>query len=63
MIAVIAAGTGGIGQALIEHLLATKTAQRIHASYHVTTPPQPLLEDSRIVWTKADLTSEADVST
>lgn len=62
MIAVIAAGTGGIGQALIEHLLATKTAQRIHASYHVTTPPQPLLEDSRIVWTKADLTSEADVS-
>jgi len=62
MIAAIAAGTGGIGQALIKQLLASNTATTIHASYNNTTPPTQLLDDNRITWNKTNLTSEPEVS-
>ncbi len=61
MIAVIAAGNGGIGQAFIERMLASKPDTIIHASYHHSIPTQTLLDNPRISWTKADLTSESDI--
>lgn len=60
MIAVIAAGNGGIGQALIQQLLARGNIDRIYASYHQTS--ESLIDDPRIVWTQADLTSDESVS-
>ena len=62
MIAVIAAGSGGIGQAIITQLLASNTAIRVYASYNNTTPPRQLLDNNRIVWNKINLTVEPDVS-
>jgi len=63
MITAIAAGNGGIGQALIAQLLSRDPETRVHASYDSTLPSQALLDNSRITWTKADLTSESDIST
>jgi len=61
MIATIAAGNSGIGQALIGHLLNTGKAKEIHASFNNTPPPAALRDDSRIRWTQTNLTSEADI--
>lgn len=61
MIAVIAAGNGGIGQAIIEQMLAANPDTTIHASYNNSTPTQMLLDNRRITWTQVDLTSESDI--
>jgi NAD(P)-dependent dehydrogenase (short-subunit alcohol dehydrogenase family) len=60
MIAVIAAGNGGIGQALIQQLLARGNIDRIYASYHQTS--ESLTEDPRVVWAQTDLTSDSAVA-
>jgi len=63
VIVVVAAGTGGIGQAFIEQILRKTPTASVYASYSKTPPAQALLADDRITWSKADLKSETEVST
>ncbi len=58
MNALILGGSGGIGQAFIDHFLQQENIDSIHATYHQRVPEQA---DSRIQWHQVDVTQEADI--
>ena len=58
MNAVIVGGTGGIGSALVEKLLADNRYGSIHATYHRS---EPALQGDRLHWSQVDITDEASV--
>lgn len=54
----IIGGSGGIGQALIEHCLSAYDDVTIYATYHST---PPAVQHEHIVWFKTDVSAEQDV--
>lgn len=60
MQALVVGGNGGIGNALVERLLAEDQYQHIHATYNRS---QPKLTVPNLSWHKADITKEDEVET
>ena len=58
MEALVVGGNGGIGNALVERLLADDRYQHLHATFR---RKQPDVVDSRLTWHKVDATDERDV--
>ena len=54
----IIGGSGGIGSALIKHLMASKPGSTIYATYHTN---KPEIEHINLEWFKADASSESDI--
>ncbi|WP_299003692.1 SDR family NAD(P)-dependent oxidoreductase [uncultured Shewanella sp.] len=55
----ILGGTGGIGSALIKHVLKQPNVTKVYATFH-TQPPS--LTDPRLQWFKVDITQEAAIA-
>lgn len=51
-------GSGGIGSAIVSHLLALNPAGTVYGTYH---SKKPDIEDSSLIWFKLDVTSEQQI--
>lgn len=56
----IVGGNGGIGRALIEHLLADERVERLDATWRASTPPK--IDDPRVHWHQVDPGLESSVA-
>ena len=54
----IIGGNGGIGKAILRHIIATFPNARIYATYHSTLPEEKRVD---ITWLKANVSLDADV--
>lgn len=54
----IIGGSGGIGKAILRHIIATFPNARIYATYHSTLPEEKRVD---ITWLKANVSLDADV--
>lgn len=54
----IIGGSGGIGKAILRHIITTYPDAKITATYHSTLPEE---HENNITWFKADASSDADI--
>ncbi|MFA0569304.1 SDR family NAD(P)-dependent oxidoreductase [Vibrio kagoshimensis] len=54
----VVGGSGGIGQALIKQVLASKPNSQIYATYHSS---EPQITNDNIKWFRVDASSESDI--
>ncbi|MEF1207965.1 NAD-dependent epimerase/dehydratase family protein, partial [Photobacterium damselae] len=57
----ILGGSGGIGQALIKHILMMPAKHQIWATYHLTDPIKLCLSSPQLHWVQLDLTKESQI--
>ncbi|HIF9191658.1 TPA: SDR family NAD(P)-dependent oxidoreductase [Photobacterium damselae] len=58
----ILGGAGGIGQALIKHILMMPAKHQIWATYHLTDPIKLCLSSPQLHWVQLDLTKESQIA-